>query len=72
MTADRAVAKSLSRPTTQARLPLKKAAEMCGWWLLLFSPLSAHTTMELKGKASHHLAGHKVSLRTDGMNSGYI
>lgn len=32
---------------TQARLPLRKAAEMRGWRLLLFSPLSAHTTMEL-------------------------
>lgn len=47
VTAGKAVADGLTRPTTQAWLPLGKAEEMCGWWLLLFSPLSAHTTTEL-------------------------
>lgn len=45
---------------------------MRGRCLLLFSPLSAHATMEMKGKASHHLPSHKVSMKMNGTNLGYI
>lgn len=43
MTAGKVVADDLTRPTARAQLPLRKAAEMRGWHLLLFSsPLSTY------------------------------